>query len=257
MSELKTIEKVLFGVTGELHQIFEGSLEFYKANPDVSFKVRPAYGYNKFYLDWVGFSYDMSLKALIHFILYEKKYYKKILSKKTYGSLKKSIEENQSKKYCISDKLEHDVVTMIEKNAINYMKCCFESNNMDVSSFVECNYDSRSNVPNISKCNVIQNRIVHFKNFINELRIYTNKNTISKSDLKNLMDLSKNLEGIDYFLDLLELVYKQCAITSKEIIEIALSKSLKNSDLSRLVNFVNNKLKDDYLADRILRSIKQ
>lgn len=46
--------------------------------------MRPGYGYDKFYLDWIDGSYEYSLQGLIHFILYEDGYFKKILSPKTY-----------------------------------------------------------------------------------------------------------------------------------------------------------------------------
>lgn len=44
--------------------------------------VRPGYGYDKFYLNRVDGSFDLSLYGLIHWILYEEKIYQTILSEK-------------------------------------------------------------------------------------------------------------------------------------------------------------------------------
>ena len=47
----------------------------------LDFKVRPrGYGYEKFYLNHVDGSYDMSLQSLINFILMEEEIYQKILN---------------------------------------------------------------------------------------------------------------------------------------------------------------------------------
>lgn len=49
---------------------------------DGDFNIRPGYAYDKFYMDRVDGSYDMSLQGLIHHIMYEHAVYESILSKK-------------------------------------------------------------------------------------------------------------------------------------------------------------------------------
>ena len=49
---------------------------------DGDFNVRPGYAYDKFYMDRVDGSYDMSLQGLIHHIMFEHAVYESILSKK-------------------------------------------------------------------------------------------------------------------------------------------------------------------------------
>ena len=49
---------------------------------DGDFNVRPGYAYDKFYMDRVDGSYDMSLQGLIHHIMFEHAIYESILSKK-------------------------------------------------------------------------------------------------------------------------------------------------------------------------------
>jgi len=55
------------------------------------FLVRPNYGYQKFYLNWVSGSYDMSLNSLVHYILAEKNIYKQILNEYQYTKCMKVI----------------------------------------------------------------------------------------------------------------------------------------------------------------------
>ena len=87
MNKTKELANVVSRVIIELYEIFSVDKEYYLKNSNHSFKVRPGYGYDKFYLDWVDGSYDMSLQSLVNFILYEKKFYKKLLSKEAYSKV--------------------------------------------------------------------------------------------------------------------------------------------------------------------------
>lgn len=60
--------------------IIENSVSLFQGD----YLVRPAYGYDKFYLNHVDGSFDLSLYSLIHWILFEEKIYHNILSKKHY-----------------------------------------------------------------------------------------------------------------------------------------------------------------------------
>jgi len=65
-----------------LDRIIAENLESLSQN---DFKVRPrGYGYEKFYLNHVDGSFDMSLQSLINFILMEEGIYQKILSERQY-----------------------------------------------------------------------------------------------------------------------------------------------------------------------------
>ena len=55
--------------------------------------VRPNYGYDKFYLNHVDGSYDMSLQSLIHYILAEENIYKQILNEDQFAKCMKVIED--------------------------------------------------------------------------------------------------------------------------------------------------------------------
>jgi hypothetical protein len=88
------LQKVVISI---LSNIIDSNIKSFRK--EKSFKVRPNYGYDKFYLDHVDGSYDMSLQSLIHYIMYEEGVYKKILNKIQYEQLEKIIKKNPSSIY--------------------------------------------------------------------------------------------------------------------------------------------------------------
>ena len=74
------VERILYDVEYTLAIIIEKNKGSFKK--EGNFKVRPGYGYDKFYLDRVDGSYDMSLHGLIHYILHDEHLYEKFLSEK-------------------------------------------------------------------------------------------------------------------------------------------------------------------------------
>ena len=74
------VERILYDVKYILASIIEKNKDSFKK--EGNFKVRPGYGYDKFYLDRVDGSYDMSLHGLIHYILHDEHLYEKFLSEK-------------------------------------------------------------------------------------------------------------------------------------------------------------------------------
>lgn len=80
-----------------------------------SFKVRPGYGYDKFYLDRVDGDYDMSLQSLVHYILYEEGFYAEFLSEAQLKEVEALIEENPEAIYCpyYDDEVENNAVYVI------------------------------------------------------------------------------------------------------------------------------------------------
>jgi len=73
-----------------LLKIIEENVDNFKKEGD--FKVHPGYGYDKFYLDRIEGSYDMSLQSLIHYIMYEDGFYKSILTEQEYAAMENVIE---------------------------------------------------------------------------------------------------------------------------------------------------------------------
>ena len=71
--------QIIQSINSILSKIIDDNLNEFKKTK--SLKVRPGYGYDKFYLDTVDGSYDESLHGLIHYILFEEGYYEKFLTK--------------------------------------------------------------------------------------------------------------------------------------------------------------------------------
>ena len=63
------------------------------------FKIRPGYGYDKFYLNRVDGAYDMSLQGLIHYILYEELIYRDILNLDQYAKCRLVIQNHPESIY--------------------------------------------------------------------------------------------------------------------------------------------------------------
>jgi hypothetical protein len=85
-----TLDEVIRKVTNILDEII---VENSDSLLQMDFKVRPCYGYDKFYLNHVFGSYDMSLQSLIHYILAEENIYKQILNDDQYAKCMKVIKD--------------------------------------------------------------------------------------------------------------------------------------------------------------------
>ena len=88
--------------------------------------VRPGYGYDKFYLNHVDGSFDLSLYSLIHWILYEEKIYKNILSEKHYKHCLDVIKNNPEAIYSpegdsVEDSEVQDLLDLIYYKSIAYI----------------------------------------------------------------------------------------------------------------------------------------
>lgn len=83
-------DEIVNKVTKILNRIIEENSE---SLYQFEFKVRPGYGYDKFYLNHTDGSYDMSLQSLIHFIVAEEGIYKQILNEDQFAKCMKVIKE--------------------------------------------------------------------------------------------------------------------------------------------------------------------
>ncbi len=246
----KEIERAIFDVTSILCYLFEDIVEYcLDKDKEISFKVRPDYGPDKFFLNWVMPSpvvgYDMTLQSLINHILYEENHYKRIVSKETYGKLARFIERQPDDLYDFGNNGdEQDAIEIIYWFCINFMRCCFEEKKLDVSSFIDAGYTATSPMPSIFKCNAIDNRIV--KNPYN-FRQAIEKFGLNGADQKKLIILMNNLENINYLIDIAKVIYSDYAATSKEIIKIAITKVCKKSEYTRLSSLIEN---EKYFDDK-------
>lgn len=99
------INEIQSEVAKILEKIIEENVDSFRA--DESFKVRPSYGYDKFYLDQIDGSYDESLQGLIHYIMYEEGFYKKFLNEQGYVDLEQTIKDHPKSIYGPTDEDEN------------------------------------------------------------------------------------------------------------------------------------------------------
>lgn len=86
------LETVLSRVNSVLITIISNNEN--ELSEQMDFKVVTNYGYGKFYLGRLEGSYDMSIYALIHYILYDEKLYRFFLTKKQLKDVEKLIKVN-------------------------------------------------------------------------------------------------------------------------------------------------------------------
>ncbi len=87
-----TQDEVVTQVTKILKRIIEENSESL-SQFDFMVRLGTGYGYDKFYLNHVEGSYDMSLQSLIHYVMAEEKIYKHILSENQFAKCMKVIKD--------------------------------------------------------------------------------------------------------------------------------------------------------------------
>ena len=124
-SDLPSYESIVEAVCKTLKEIIKDFAPHFKE--EGSFKVRPGFGYDKFYLDWIDGSYDMSLQSLIHYILYEEGHYKKFLSKTQLEDLENVIKDYPDSIYSPSDNdadyeaIQYDILDPVYSECIRFV----------------------------------------------------------------------------------------------------------------------------------------
>lgn len=101
-----TEDELVSKVTKVLDRIIEENSE---SLYQFEFKVRPGYGYDKFYLNHTDGSYDMSLQSLIHYILAEEGIYMQILNEDQFAKCMKVIKDEPEAIYSPSGTLVEDL----------------------------------------------------------------------------------------------------------------------------------------------------
>ena len=118
-------ERKYYGTSYEtLNTILENIIE--KNSDDFiknsSFKVRPGYGPDKFYLDKANQDYESSLENLIHHILFEEELYNHFLNERQMGNCKNVIENEPDSIYRpdLEDEVISDEEYELEEKASEY-----------------------------------------------------------------------------------------------------------------------------------------
>jgi hypothetical protein len=94
--KMLTIDEIVTQVVKILDKIIIENLDSLRQG---DYSIITGYGYDKFNLNHVDGSFDNSLYSLIHWILYEEKIYKNILSKKHFADCKSIIKNDPESIY--------------------------------------------------------------------------------------------------------------------------------------------------------------
>jgi hypothetical protein len=133
MTPLEITEKV----TKILSNIIEANVESFRR--DDSFKVRPDYGYSKYYLDWIDGSYDMSLQSLVHHIMHEEGIYKAILNEKQFKDLEEVIKCTPEGIYSPHDededyeRIQYEILDTVYFESVKFVGSKLIENGFDVN----------------------------------------------------------------------------------------------------------------------------
>jgi hypothetical protein len=121
----KTGERIATKVIAILDELIKNNQARFKKEGD--FKVRPGFGPDKFYLDKVDGSYDMSLQNMIHHILNEKDFYGQFLNGEEFMKTLDLVEDSPDDIYCANEDLsnyaliQYDILDVIYTNSIKFV----------------------------------------------------------------------------------------------------------------------------------------
>ena len=134
--DIEAIEQEVINVLDRIIQDNIASFDEYSG-----YKVRPGYGYDKFYLDFVEGSYDMSLQSLIHYIMYEDGHYQKFLNKSQYARLLHIVHQYPESIFGLDEDLDnnyeqiqYELIDRVYATSIKFVAITLINSGFDVRS---------------------------------------------------------------------------------------------------------------------------
>lgn len=193
----KNVRNAIQDISRELHWIVADLGKYYgdEINEYSSLKIRYGATFNKFYLNRIEGSYDMSLQLLINFMLQDRHHYRKILSKETYKKVTTYNKVFPERLYDFSDnETEEKSVSEIEGILVcavrNYLKIYGFSD----KCFWDAGYDAESVLPHISPYYLVGDSIIYSSNsngFLKDLKNYIKKHKLTQDDKNKIIDITK------------------------------------------------------------------
>lgn len=203
-----------------------------------SLKVRPGYGYDKFYLDWVEGSYDMSLQSLINFMLQDHHHYQKLLSKETYKKVTKFNKQNPGGIYDFGDnEAEQDIIDHVQWTVTCAVRNFCREFGFSDKSFLAAGYDNESILPHISSNYLVDTTIIfsstygHGHGFYRDLKNYIKKNEITQDDKDKIIEVVK--ESGDN-IEIATLLFPKYPELAEIILKLAIKHCTKKSECTAL-----------------------
>ena len=137
-----SIDNIEQKVLSVLDKIIKNNLSDF--DRDEGYKVRPGYGYDKFYLDFVDGSFDMSLQSLVHYIMHEDGHYQKFLNRSQYARLLYTLQQYPESIFNLDhdldenyDHIQHDMLDRIYYQSVRFVGTALIKNGFDVRDTFE------------------------------------------------------------------------------------------------------------------------
>lgn len=225
---------VIQDISFELRWMIQDLAEYYgdKIDEYSSLKVRPGYGYGKFYLNWVEGSYDMSLQSLINFMLQEHNHYKKLLSKETYKKVTKFNKENPEGLYDFGDnEAEQDIIDHIEWKVVCAVRNFCREFGFSDKSFLDAGYDNESILPDISPGYLVDRTIIYSSGFYGDLENYIKQTELNQDDKEKITEVVK--ESGDN-IEIATLLFPNYPELSHTLLQLAINNCTKKSECTKL-----------------------
>ena len=118
----EAVEKISETLKNDIKNIIHENHEFFQDLDGHSFKVRPGYGPDKFYLDWTDYqgTYEYTIQNLIHHMLWEDGHYHNILNADECAVVKEFIDQDADNIYESNDKKTQIMLNKIYKSVVYY-----------------------------------------------------------------------------------------------------------------------------------------
>ena len=118
----EVVEKISAALKNKIKDMIQVNHDSFQDLDGHSFKVRPGYGPDKFYLDWTDYqgTYEYTVQNLIHHMLWEDGHYHTILNADECASVKELIDQDSDNIYESNDKQIQTKLNKIYKSVVCY-----------------------------------------------------------------------------------------------------------------------------------------
>lgn len=148
---LKNPQKLAMAIATQINALLDGIIDSFLndeeslmewRNSGGSYKVRPGYAYDKFYLNRITGNYDMSLQGLIHHMMNEEGLYKKFLNSDELNQAEECALENPEGIWGVADldsaegKQTQEILDAIYSTCIKHVGARLLEASLDVTVFI-------------------------------------------------------------------------------------------------------------------------
>jgi len=115
----ENVKKIHSNIKNFFGELIENHKDYFRE--ENTFKVRPGVAYDKFYINQVEGSYDMSLQGLLHHYLWENELYHLFLSDEELETCRQVVEEQPEYIFGPDDGKTQEIIDEIQYKAISFV----------------------------------------------------------------------------------------------------------------------------------------